>query len=381
MLAGMLNRAVPPVAFVLVACSSTPTAPAVPPPEVLVMEVTPRDVEVPIDFVGTLDGYVNADIRARVPGFLQTQDFKEGTAVKAGHVLFTIDPTLAQARVTQATGDLQQARAAAFKADTDLGRLRPGAASGTVSQQDLTHGEAAKLAADAQVVAAQGALQSANANLGYARVTSPIDGVVGIARVRVGNLVGQGEPTLLTTVSQLDPMRVSFTLSETQYISAATKLQHIDDYNKDHAEGYLDLLLADGSAYARRGKLALVDRQIDPQTGTITLQALFPNPDGVLRPGQYAKIHFVRDTRKGVVALPQRAVRELQGTFQVAVVGKDDTIEIRNVAAGDRVGPLWIIDRGISPGDRVVVEGLQKVRPGIQVTVKPSPAPAPPGGR
>ncbi len=369
-----------PALFVLVAfaasavagCKREEAAPAAAgPAEVLVVETRAEDVPVYAEFIGTLDGNVNAEVRARVPGYVTSVDYKEGTPVKAGQVLFTIDPVLAQAKVTQAAGEMGTAQAALVKADRDVERLKPLVAANAVSRQELDNALAAQLLAKAQVTGAEGSLQTARANLAFTKVTSPIDGVAGLAKVRTGNLVGQGDATLLTTVSQLDPVRARFTISEQLYLRFASELQRIA--TDPNVASKLELTLADGTVYPEAGRLAVVDRQIDPTTGTITLEALFPNPKQILRPGQYAKVRTVTELRKGAVVVPQRAVRELQGMTQLFVVGEGDKVEVRNVTMGPRVGSQWVVEGGVKAGERIIVEGLQKARPGAVVAPRVVP--------
>ncbi len=354
------------------ACKQEAPAPvAQGPVEVLVVETKAEDVPIYAEFIGTLDGNVNAEVRARVPGYVTSVDYKEGAPVKAGQSLFTIDPVLAQAKATQAAGEMAIAQAALAKADRDVERLKPLAASNAVSRQELDNAVAAQLLAKAQITGAEGSLQTARANLGYTKVTSPIDGIAGLAKVRTGNLVGQGDATLLTTVSQLDPVRARFTISEQLYLRFAGDLQRIA--TDPASTSKLQLILADGSTYAKPGRLAIVDRQIDPTTGTLTLEALFPNPEQILRPGQYAKIRTVTEHRKGAVVVPQRAVRELQGMTQLYVVGEGEKVDLRTVTMGPRVGSNWVVEGGVKAGERVIVEGLQKVRPGVVVAPRVVP--------
>ncbi len=352
------------------------TAPP-PPPEVLVQTVQPEDVPVYIDAVGTIDGVVNAEIRARVPGYVREQVYRDGTFVKKGDVLFSIDPLLTQAAVTKAKGDAAASRAALDKAELDLRRIEPMAAQGIVSTQDLDNARAARQLAEANVISAQGSLDTASANLSYTRIIAPISGLAGLAKVRAGSLVGQGEATLLTTVSQIDPVRVSYAISEQLYLSNPRKYQGADG----KGAATLDLFLADGSRYPLSGTLAFLDRQVDPSTGTFSVLATFPNPDGLLRPGQYAKVRDVRTVRKGVICIPQRSVSELQGTQQVVVVGAGDKAEVRTAVMGERVGSRWVVESGLAPGDRIVVEGLQKVKPGIVVVPKTAPVGSVSSGR
>jgi membrane fusion protein, multidrug efflux system len=353
--------------------TSTAAPPAPPPPDVVLKTVQPEDVSIYSETVGTLEGMVNAEIRARVPGYIQSQSYADGTFVKAGQLLFTIDPSLTQATAKRARGDLDGARANLAKAELDVTRTRALNQEGLSTTQTLDNALAARALALASVTGAQGTLDTAMANASYSRITAPISGLAGIAKVRVGSLVGQGDATLLTTISQIDPIRVSYTISEQAYLANAKKYQGQVDAS---APATLELYLADRSLYAQRGRLSFLDRQIDPTTGTLTAMATFPNPDALLRPGLYAKVRELREVRKGVLLVPQRAVAELQGTFQVIVVGPDNKAETRPVVVGERVDSRWIIDSGLNPGDRVVIEGLQKVRNGM--VVAPSAATASP---
>lgn len=343
------------------------------PLEVVVQRAEVTDVPVMLELVGTIDGFQNAEIRARTPGYVEAIHYKEGSAVKKGDLLFTIDPILAQASVTSAVGTLEDARAALAKSNADVARLQPLAAKKAVSQQELDDALAAQQAAKARVTANEGSVQSARANLSYTKITAPIDGIAGIAKVRVGNLVGQAEPTLLTTVSTLDPVRVRFSVPEQQYLKLADRLAALQAQLSSpgvELPATLELTLADGSVYPHKGRVAVVDRQLDISTGTLAVEALFPNPNGSLRPGQFAKIRGRTSTKQGVVLVPQRAVRELQGGYQVGVVGEGGKVEIRPVVASERVGSDWVIDKGLKRGDQVIVEGLMKVRPGDVVTTK-----------
>jgi membrane fusion protein, multidrug efflux system len=355
--------------LVVAACSKQAAVVDAKPLKVVVQEVQVGDVPVYWEFVGTVDGFQNAEIRARTPGYVEKIHYEEGRAVKAGDLLFTIDPILAQAAVTSAVGSLEDARAAFAKSNADVARLKPLVAQKAVSQQEYDDAMAAQSAAKARIMMNEGALNSAKANLSYTHVTSPIDGVAGLAKVRVGNLVGQSEPTLLTTVSTLDPVRVRFSLSEQQYLKVADRLARVSQETAKPTDSAgrpanLDLILADGRVYPQKGKIVVAERQIDISTGTLALEALFPNPEFVLRPGQFGKIRGAAETKRGVVLVPQRALRELQGGYQIGVVGAGNKVEIRAVVATDRVGSNWIIEKGLKAGDKVIVEGLVKLRPG-----------------
>lgn len=363
-----------PLLLALAGCGGNSAAAAPPPPpEVVVQTVQPEDVPLYDETVGTLDGLVNAEIRALVPGHVQEQNYAEGTFVKAGQVLFTVDPTLTQAAAKRAGGDLAGARAALAKADLDVNRARSLESGGLASQATLDNAIAARDLAAANLTAAQGSLDTARTNLSYTKVVSPISGLAGLARVRVGTLVGQSEPTLLTTVSQIDTMRVTYPVSEQSYLANAKKYQVALD---PKAPATLELYLADRSLYPQRGRISFLDRQVDPATGTITAMATFPNPDGLLRPGLYARVRDLREVKKGALLVPQRAVSELQGSYQVFVVGAGEKAQVRAVTPGERVGSRWLIESGLKPGERVIIEGLQKVRDGVVVNPRPAP-PAP----
>jgi membrane fusion protein (multidrug efflux system) len=365
--------------------------PPPPPPTVLVAPVLKEDVPVYSEFVGTLDGYINVDIRARVAGFLQSQDYKDGSYVKEGALLFTIDPRQYQADVTQAQGQLNQAQALLTRANITVQRYRPLAAKQAISQQDLDNAIASQQSSVGQVESARGALQQAQLNLSYTKVYSPVSGVAGTAQVRIGNLVGQGTPTLLTTVSQVDPIRVVFNVAEADYLRFApelqlvqrlgepamhAKLEHILDGGSagTFTEKGLQLILADNSTYKYGGFILSAQRQIQTTTGTLQIEAVFPNPDAFLRPGQYARVRGQRPgSGKDTLIVPQKAVSEMQGAFSVAVVTPENKVQIRRVEVGSRVGKNWIVTKGLNPGERVIVEGVQKVTEGSEV--KPEPAP------
>ena len=367
----------------LPACRNTATS-AIPPPTVDVLEVLRRDVPIYQEWVGTADGMVNATIRAQVTGYLIRQNYKEGDFVRNGQVLFEIDPRTFQAALTQseaqesqAGGQLAQAEAQHINARANLDRIRPLADQNAVSKKDLDDAigaegssQAAVVAARANVAAARAAVEKTRLDLGFTKITSPIDGIAGIAKAQVGNLVGPAQGGELTTVSQIDPIKVYFTTSEQAYIVSMRQLStERTAFERGKGMPY-ELILADGSLYPAKGKFYAIDRQVDERTGTLRLAVLFPNPGNLLRPGQFARVRMAAGTKKGALLVPQRAVSELQGSYQVAVVGQDDRTEIRKVKAAERIGALWVIDEGIKPGERVVVEGVQKVRQGALVTPK-----------
>lgn len=355
-------------------CGCGKEAPAKPPtPTVYTLTVKPEPATVYVELIGTLDGALNADIRARVPGYIRAINYKEGTLVKAGDLLFTLDPVLADADVRRAGGKVDVAQAALEKAKTDVNRLAPLAKSKAVSQQELDHAVAAQKESEAHLQAMVGEMSTARANLSYTRVTAPIDGMAGLARVQVGTLVGQGDPTLLTTISQLDPIKVMFTLSEQDYLRLVKKRG--PEAATEHAQPVpLELILADGTVHPHQGHVEVVDRGVDATTGTLTIRASFPNPDLSLRPGQFAKVRGPFEVLDKALLVPQRAVQELQGLTQVAVVGDDNVVKLIPVQAGEKIDRRWIIRSGLKAGDRVIVEGLQKVLPGIKVNAKPAPA-------
>jgi membrane fusion protein, multidrug efflux system len=355
------------------------------PPDVDVVQVEQKDVPIWKDWIGTLDGLVNAQIKPQVTGYLLRQTYKDGAFVKKDQLLFEIDPRTFQAAVDQAKGQLAsaegqlaQAEANQIKAQNDVNRYTPLAKEQAIPQQDLDNAMQANKATIAQVAAAKAQAASAQLNLGFTKVLSLIDGIAGIAQTQIGDLVTQS--TLLTTVSTVDPIKIYFPVSEREYLDYVK--EHPDE-DKRHLR--LQMVLANGSVYPHEGQTTLVDRQIDVKTGTLRVQGVFPNPGNVLRPGEYARIRTIIATRKGALVVPQKAVSELQGNYQVAVVGSDNKVQIRPVKVGERIGTDWIIAEGLKPGERVVAEGIQKVRGGMAVNPKPltataaaQPAPAAP---
>jgi RND family efflux transporter MFP subunit len=354
--------------------------PAPPPPEVLVTEVVRKDVPIYTEWVGTTVGFVNAQVRPRVQGYLLKQDYRDGAHVAADQLLFEIDDRPYKAALDQALGDLAQQRANLRKNQLDVARYTPLAKKGAVSTEELDNAVQATRASEAQVQAAEAAVENARLNVGWTKVYSPIAGIAGIAPVQVGDLVTPS--TLLTTVSQLDPMKVTFPISEREYLRFADRIKEHREKGRAKDEPDLQLILADGSMYPFPGNFYVAERQVEQQTGTIQIQALFPNPDDLLRPGLYAKVRAPTVTVHGALLVPERAVQETQGVYQVAVVGSDNKVALRTVKAGEQVGGLWIIDEGLKPGDRVVTQGLQKVKDGIVVNPQPDTSvpvtPAPP---
>jgi membrane fusion protein (multidrug efflux system) len=347
--------------------------PAPPPvPVVLTRPVVQKDVPVVGEWIGTLDGSVNAAIRPKVEGYLLRQPYKEGQYVHKGELLFEIDPRQFRAALDQAKGALGQAEAQLAKATTDVERSTPLAAEKAISRQELDDDLAAQRNARAAVDAGRAVVDQATLNLGWTRLTSPIDGIVGIAKAQVGDLVNT--QTLMTTLSTVDPIRVTFGISEREYMRFAARINR-PNYATTREGPLLDLILDDGSVFAQKGQAVFTDREVDVKTGTMTIKGLFPNPGNILRPGQYAKVRAVLDVKPGALLVPQKAVIEQQGGFSVAVVGPDGKVDLRPVEPGERIGPLWVITKGLNPGETVIVAGLQFVRPGTQVKAEPAPAP------
>src|SRR2546421_728494 len=408
--------------------------------EVEVVQVEQRDVPIYSEWIGTTDGMINADIKAQVTGYLLRQDYKEGSLVKKGQLLFEIDPRPFQAALDQARGQvaqfqgqleqatsqlsqaeaqvsqansqllqtqaqLAQAQANQVKTQLDVNKYEPLAEQKAVTQQDLDNAVQVNVGAKAQVQAAnagveaaraqlrvanaqigtaraaiatakgqienaQAAVRTAELNLGFTRIVSPIDGIAGIAQAQVGNLISTTSSPL-TTVSTVDPIKVYFTLNEREYLNF-TKRNLIDaQQGASAAQLELELILADGTRYPNKGSFFFADRQVDPKTGAIRLAGVFQNPGNVLRPGQYGRVRAVTSTKEEALLVPQRAVAELQGSYQVAVMGRDNKIEIRTVKVGERADTMWVIEDGLKQGETVVAEGTQKVRPGVVVNPIP----------
>src|SRR6266480_3921031 len=428
------------VALIVAGRSSKPVQAAPRPLDVEVVQVERQDVPIYSEWIGTTDGMVNADIKAQVTGYLLRQDYKEGSFVKKGQLLFEIDPRPFQAALDQANGlvaqyqgqleqatsqvtqaeaqvgqansqllqsqaQLAQAQANQVKTQLDVNKYAPLAEQKAVTQQDLDNAVQGNVVAKAQVEAARAGVETARAqlraanaqigtakaaintakgqienakaavrtaqlNLGFTRIISPIDGIAGIAQAQVGNLITTTSAPL-TTVSTVDPIKIYFTLSEQQYLyfNKAGLINARSEASVAQIE--LELILADGSTFPQKGSFYFADRQVDEKTGAIRMAGLFPNPENVLRPGQYGRVRAVTTTKNDALLVPQRAVTELQGTYQVAVVGRDNKVEIRTVKVGDRADSNWIIEDGLKAGESVIVEGLQKVRPGAVVNPKP----------
>lgn len=357
----------------LLGASCAKTKPSTPPPlEVKVAPVIQRDVPITREWIGSIEGYVNADIRPQVAGYVLQLLYKEGTFVHKNDVLFEIDPRQFQASLNQAKGVLARHEATLGKARLHVTRYKPLAAEHAISQQELDDALATESEAEANVDSARAAVEQAELNLAWTRVTSPIDGIAGIAQSQVGDLVnGQ---TTMATVSAVDPIKVYFNPSEQQYMAWALRRGPVDAVldTPPQDKGMLTLILSDGTVYPERGDPVLANRNVDVKTGTIQVEGIFRNRSHLLRPGQYARIRAATDIKKGAILVPQRAVSDLQGLPQVAVVGPDHTVEIRSVQTGERFGPFWIVEKGLKAGEIVVVEGIQKVKPGMIVDPKPA---------
>jgi len=354
-------------------CQSPNAASPPPSAEVEVVSVVQQDVPIYGEWVATLDGYVNAQIQPQVSGYLIKQSYKEGSYVRKGQVLFEIDPRPFQAVLDQAKAQLAQAEAQLGKTQLDVDRDTPLAKERAIAQSQLDNDIQANLAAKASVKAAEAQVEQAQLNLDFTHVTSLVDGIAGIAQVQIGNLVNQ--TAALTSVSQVNPIKAYFPISEQEYMHYAARINAHNQQEVPSDAPPFDLILADGSVYPHKGTLLLTDRQVDVTTGSIRLVCAFPNPNNILRPGQFGRVRAAGETRTSALLVPQRAVTELQGTYQVAVVGSDDKVSSRSVKPGERVGTMWIIESGVRAGETVVVEGLQKVRDGSLVKVKTSGTP------
>jgi RND family efflux transporter MFP subunit len=362
------------LAFAIGASGCKQAAPVMPPPvpEVVVTDVIKKDVPVFSDWVGTTEGFVNAEIHPKISGYLLKQNYKDGDHVHAGQLLFQIDDREYRAALDQAQADLAQKQADYRKNAQDLARYIPLYQQQVISKQEFDHVNQNTRASAAVAQSAQAAVETAKLNEQWTQVNSPIEGIAGIAKAQVGDLVS---PTvLLTTVSQLDPIKVTFPISEREYLHFASRIRRHEEHGVSPTEPVLSMVLADGKTYKYPGNFYVANRQINASTGTITIQGVFPNPDDLLRPGMYAKIRAATDVRKDALLVPQGAVLETQGQYQVAVVGDDNKVSLRMVKTGKQVGDLRIIDEGLAPGDRVISEGLQKVSDGMEV--KPRLAPA-----
>jgi len=345
----------------LAGCSSKEEKPAPPPPGVTVTPVVKKDVEIQQEWVGTMAGNIDADIRPKVEGFLLSRLYQEGAFVGKGQAMFQLDKRQAEAAVEQATGNLERARAALAQAEIDVRRYTPLVAQKAVSQAELDKAQSAQRAATAAVAADQAALDNAKLNLGWTTVTSPIAGVAGVAKVGIGDLMTPN--TVMTTVSSVNPIYVDVNVAEQEYLRFRRS-------NTQKAKN-LELILGDGTIFPHRGQVLFVNREVDTRTGTIQVRGEFPNPGDLLRPGQYARVRAVTEVRKDALLIPQQSVAELQGVYQVALVGSDNKVIIRIVKLGPQFRDMWVVESGLEAGENVIVDGLQRVKTGA--TVAPAP--------
>jgi len=366
-------------------CTKSTQAAKPQPMDVEVVRVEQKDVPIYGQWIGTLDGLVNANVKAQVTGYLLRQDYKEGSLVKKGQLLFQIDPRPFQAALDQAKAELAQAKAQLLNAEAnqlksqlDVERYTPLAKQQAATQQDLDNAVQTNLAnratvetSKAQIQAAEAAVETAQINLNFTRVVSPIDGIAGLAQNQVGDLVSTSSSLPITTVSTVDPIKVYFTPSEQEYLAFNRQFPTIASREAEERRLPIELILADGTTYQHEGRVEFANRQVDQNTGTIRIAALFPNPGNILRPGGYGQVRAITRIQGGALLLPQRAVSEVQGSYQVAVLDSENKVSVRNVKVGDRVGNMWIIADGLKPGERVIAEGVQKVAPGVQVNPKP----------
>jgi membrane fusion protein (multidrug efflux system) len=363
-------------ALALSGCGRKASPPS-PPPEVLVTEVRQEDVPIYDDFVGTLDGSVNVSIQARVQGYLTSQNYKEGGVVKTGDLLFQIDPRPFEAALAQAKAALAQSEAAARQAEMIAARNVALFQQKTISEQERDNAVQQAEAARANAEAQRAAVAQAQLNVDYTAIRSPVDGIAGLVRAQVGDLVGPGTG-VLTTVSTVNPIKAFFTVSDQRYVAYTHRWAGNPDGRTEHERQLeYDLILADGSRFPHKGRLFAVDSEVDVRTGSQRIVALFPNPGNILRRGQFVRVRMRAEIRRGALLVPQRAVTDFQGTHQVAVVGPGNKAEIRPVKTGRRIEQMWIIEEGLKPGERIVVEGVQKARAGVAVNPKPWTPPSP----
>lgn len=364
------------LALLSVGCGRKAPPASPPAPEVLVTTVQPRDVPRVLERVATLDGFINANINAQVQGYIVSRDYKEGSVVKKGDLLFQIDPRPYEAALAQAKGTLAKDQANQAKAEADQRRAIDLFNKKVISDQERDTAIAAAGSSKANVEADEAAVKQAELNLGYTKIIAPIDGLAGFANSQVGDLVGPNSPPL-TTVSQVDPIKAIVTVGESSFTDFFSRYPDTAQRDALLKSIDFDLILGDGKVYAGKGKFYALDRNLDPKTGSIHYYVTFPNPDAMLRPGQFGKVRFVPDSVKNALVVPQEAVTELQGNFQVAVVDQSNKVSIRPVKTGERIGAMWQITEGLKPGDKVVVQGVQKTREGTTVTLKEW---APPNG-
>jgi RND family efflux transporter MFP subunit len=357
----------------LCGCKAKQKAAPPAPPLVEVSTIIQANIPIYHEWVGVLDGFVNARIRAQVTGYLLSQNYKEGDPIKKGDLLFEIDPRPFQATLDQARGQLAQAEARLGKTALDVKRYAPLVKDKAISQEEYDDAVQANLEANAAVVAAKALVAQAELNLGFTKIISPIEGVASIATGQIGDLVGPNTGEL-TTVSTVDPIKAYFNVTEQAYINFTKLFTTEQDRYERLGKLEIDLILANGEIYPLKGKIYAADRQISPTTGALRVAALFPNPNGALRPGQFGRIRVKFDLANAALLVPQKAVSELQGKFQVAIVDSENKVHIQQVRLGERTGTLWVVQEGLKSADRVIVEGLQKVREGTEVTTTNAPA-------
>jgi membrane fusion protein, multidrug efflux system len=360
------------IAAVAAACTEK-EAPKPQPPAVLFARVVQRDVPVGIEAVGQTRGSEEVQVRPQIEGTLTAIDFKEGQQVKRGQLLYHIDDRSYAAQVEQLRGELEQAKARLLKADQDVARYTPLVAQKAVSQMELDNAKAAQQSGHGAVAAATGALRDAQVKLSYCRISAPTDGIAGISNKSVGNLVSPADANPLTTLSKIDPIWVKITIPEAQFLEMTRRARE-RRARGDTTTHAIRMVLADGSTFPHVGKLRALDARADPTTGTVPMDITFPNPERLLRAGQFARIISVSDVLKGALVIPQRAVQDLQGTSRVAVIGAGDSVQMKNITTGQKAGSIVVVTNGLAAGDRVVVEGLQRVRAGIVVHPEPAPA-------
>jgi membrane fusion protein, multidrug efflux system len=363
--------------FGLLVSSCSRKAPEAAPaaPEVLVTTVTPQDVPRVLERVSTLDGFINANINAQVQGYIVSRDYQEGSVVKKGDLLFQIDPRPFEAALAQAKGTLARDKANQAKADADEKRAMDLFKKKVISDQERDTAIATAGSTRANVEADEAAVQQAELNLGYTKITAPIDGVSGFAINQVGDLVSPSTGPL-TTVSQIDPIKAVVTAGEGPFTDFVSRHPDPKERNEYVKSLQFELILGNGEVYPHKGNFYALDRSLDPKTGSIRYYVTFPNPGNILRPGQFGNVRFVADMKKGAMVIPQEAVNELQGGYQVAVVDENNKVSIRPVKMGERIGSMWEVTEGLKPGDRVIVQGLQKAREGSTVAVKDWTPPA-----
>ncbi|MBV8587213.1 MAG: efflux RND transporter periplasmic adaptor subunit [Verrucomicrobia bacterium] len=368
----LINGSFAGLCFLLIGCGQKPAETEAPPTlDVLVAKVAKADLSVTRGWVGTLDGSENAAIRARVVGYLEKRDYQEGSYVKTGDLLFEIDPRPFEAALAEAKSDLAQAQAIQLASKADFDRSQELFNKKVISVQEYENKRQLNEASVAKVSALEAAVETAQLNLGFTRITSPVDGIAGIAKAQIGDLVGTATESQLTTVSKIDPIRLYFPLSEHDYRIYADQLRKLMEVPEADRASNITLTFSDGTIYPKKGKFAFVDRQVNPTTGTILVAASFPNPDLTLRPGQYADASAAIEKLNGVLVIPEQALIELQGSYQVGVIRPDGKADIRPIKIGQRINRQVVVTEGLKDGETIIVEGAQKVRPGMVVNAKP----------